>query len=116
MPQGTPVILAQAEYTLTIANSATNSTAHRTSGMGRGSFQVGPFTGTTVTVQGSNDNQSPTNWTNVGVEGNEVNPTTSVVDNGAYSLPLKTFNFKWFRLVSGSSEGAERTIRIFAVA
>ena len=113
MPTGTEVVLSQDAYTLTIDNAGTASGAHRTSGLGRGSFQLpDAFTGTEVTVQVSNDDQAPSNWSSVPVEGNEANPITVSAD-GAYALPMKTGFFKWFRLLSGSSEGAERTIRIF---
>lgn len=102
---------AMPDRTLVIASGEQNSAAFGTGQATRGSFQVPTFTGTAITVQVTNED-TPTNFTSCPVEGNEANPIT-VTSNGTYALPVKTFNFKFFRLRSGSAEGASRTITVF---
>lgn len=101
---------------VTIANGGTASTGIEATGTNRGSFQLPTMTGTTTRVDVSNDNVASadlvTNWTTCPIEGNEVTPIVTT-SNGTYSLPVKSANFRWLRLVSGSAEGAARTILIW---
>ena len=104
---------------VTIASGGTASTGIEATGTNRGSFQLpSAFTGVTVTVQVSNANVATADlvpeatWTNCPVEGNEVAAITASTDD-ALCLPVKSANFRWLRLVSGSAEGAARTILIW---
>ena len=101
---------AQPDRNATIAASATASAAVGTAQGKLGSFQLPTMSGTAITVQVNDDGSA--NWTNCPVEGNEVNPLVTA-SNGTYALPVKTFCFRYFRLVSGSTETAARTIPIF---
>lgn len=68
-----------------------------------GSFSVpAAITGTTLQPQFSNDN---VNWTAVG-------SAISVSANNTYPLPADLFKARFARLVSNSSEAAERTITL----
>ena len=101
---------------VTIASGGTASTGIETVGTNRGSFQLPTMTGTTIRVDVSNDVVASadlvTNWTTCPIEGNEVTPIVTA-SNGSYSMPVKAMNFRWQRLVSGSTEGAARTINIW---
>jgi hypothetical protein len=102
---------AQPDRNITIAAGATASGAFGTGQAKHGSFQLpGTMTGTTITVNVSNDG---TNWTACPLEGTEINPITSTGANKSHSFPIKTFNFRYLQLVSGSTESAERTIAVF---
>lgn len=95
--------------TVTISSGGQNSEALSLDMMAWGCYQIpSTFTGTEVTVQFSING---TNFTNVPTEGSESNPAT-VTANGTYDLPVKTFTAPYCRLVSGSSEGADRTITV----
>ena len=94
---------------VTIANTGTTSSTYETLGALKGSFQLPTFTGTSLTINVSNDN---TTFTACPVEGNEANPMTVSASGGAYSLPVKAFSFRYIQLVSGSAQGAARTILI----
>ena len=83
-----------------IAAGQTASAAVGTGQAGRGSFFVPDIVGTAITV---NVSDNGTNWTTCPVEGNEANPIT-VADNNTYSFPVKAFSFRFFQLVSGSTE------------
>jgi hypothetical protein len=100
---------AQPARSVTIASGTKPSTAFGT-GQGRlGSFQLGAFTGASVTVKVSNDGS---NWTTCPTVSGESNPIT-VSANGAYALPEKVFNFQFGQLVSASNEAEAREIAIF---
>ena len=94
---------------VTILSGATTASAYETKGATRGSFQLpAAFTGVAMTVNVSND--TSLSWVACPVEGNEANPIT-VAQGKAYSLPVKCFSFRYVQLVSGSAEGADRTIQ-----
>lgn len=101
---------AMPDRDITIASGQTASAAFGTGQAKQGSFQIpAAFTGTTVTFKVSNDGVT---FTNCPVEGNEsVTPT--ITAGGTYSFPQKFFNFRYGQLVSGSAEGAARTIPCF---
>ena len=103
--------MSQPTYTtVTIANGATAASAYETKGAERGSFQLpAAMTGTTITINVSNDAAT---WTACPIEGNEINPITSTAASKTYSLPTKAFNFRYIQLVSGSAEAAARSILI----
>jgi hypothetical protein len=68
-----------------------------------GSFSIpAAFTGTTIQCQFSNDG---INWTN-------VDSAISVTANGTYVIPANVFKARIGRLVSNSSEAAERVITL----
>lgn len=97
--------------TCTIANGGTQSTPICTDGFITGTFSIpAAFTGTAVTVKFGNIKDGT--FTAVPDMGDESNPQT-VTTNGTYYLPLFTCSAKYFVLVSGSSEGADRTISVF---
>ena len=94
----------------TFANGATNGAVYALGQYAWGSYQIpAAFTGTTITVQYSVDGS---NWTTVPTEGSETNPQT-VTTNGTYRLPVMTFAAKFMRLVSGTAEGAARTVKLY---
>lgn len=101
---------AQPDRSITISSGQTASAAFGTGQATRGSFQIpSDFTGATVTFKVSNDGVT---FTNCPVEGNEsVTPT--VAASGTYAFPDKFFNFRYGQLVSGSAEGAARTLPCF---
>lgn len=78
--------------------------------MAGGSFQLpAAFTGVAITFKGSHNG---TAWTTVAVEGLETNPLT-VSQGNSYPFPAKCFEFPLLQLVSGSAEGAARTIATY---
>ena len=98
---------------ITIANGVTASSTFQTGQATRGSFQLPSaftLTAATITVNVSNDG---TTWTACPVEGNEANPITGVVVGGTYSLPVKSFSFRYLQLVAGTAQAAARTITFF---
>ena len=101
---------------ITIASGATGSNAFQTIGCNRGSFLLPTMTGTTITFNVSDSLTEPavgsSGWTACPIEGNETNPLTTA-SGKTYSLPVKAMNFRWLQLVSGSAEGAARTIYIW---
>ena len=99
----------QADRTVTIPSGST-SISFGTGQANRGSFQLPTMTGTTITINVSNDGVSfPEKCP---VEGNETNPITTQT-NGTYSFPVKAFNFRYLQIVSGSTETAARNIGLF---
>lgn len=94
---------------LTIPASAQASDSLETDRVAWGAYQIpSAFTGSTVTVEWSNDG---TNWSTVTTSSGESNPQT-VSTNGTYALPVLTAAARYFRLKSGSSEAAARTIKL----
>ena len=81
-------------------------------GPGIGSYQLpATMTGATTAVQVSNDN---TNWTACPVDSNsEETPQDPTAANGSYILPRQVFGFRYFRLVSGSNEAADRLVKVY---
>ena len=95
--------MALSTETRTIANAGTTTEAISLVNYTSGSFSTpAAFTGTTVQPQYSNDNS---NWTAVG-------SAISVSTNTTYDLPAAWFNARYGRLVSNSSEAAERIITL----
>lgn len=98
------------DQTASIASGQTASGSVDVKGMAGGSFQLpAAFTGVAITVRGSHNG---TSWTNIPVEGLEANPIT-VSQGNSYPIPGKAFEFPLIQLVSGTSEGAARTIAIY---
>ena len=96
------------QRSVTIASAGTISTTFELNFSTRGSFQLPTMTGTAITVKVSNDDVT---YTNCPVEGSETNAITTA-SAGTYALPVKCFNFRYLKLVSGSAEGADRVIEI----
>ena len=96
------------QRSVTIASGGTTSTTFELNYATRGSFQLPTMTGTAITVKVSNDDAT---YTNCPAEGSETNPATTA-SAGTYALPIKCFNFRYLKLVSGSAEGADRVIDI----
>lgn len=89
--------------TVRIVAAGTQSEAFEAGQGSEGSYSLpGTFTGATIQAQFSNDG---TNWTSVG-------SPVSVTANGTYIIPADVFKARFGRLVSASSEAAERTITI----
>lgn len=66
------------------------------------------FTGTAITFEVSADNV-----TFAPLEGSDGNPVSLTVSQGnAYAFPISTFPFAFAKIVSGSAEGADRSITI----
>jgi len=89
--------------TRVIANGSTSTETINVAQFTSGSFSIpSAFTGATVQVQYSNNGL---NWTN-------VESAISVAADNTYSLPGEAFDAQFVRLVSASSEAAERTITL----
>ena len=89
--------------TILIASAASQSEAFEAGMATEGSFSIpAAFTGATVQPQFSND---AVNWTAVG-------SAISVAVNNTYSIPADVFKARFGRLVSASSEAAERTLTL----
>lgn len=89
--------------TVRIVAAATQSEPFEAGQGSEGSYSLpGAFTGATIQAQFSNDG---VNWTN-------VDTAASVAANGTYVIPSNVFKARFGRLVSASSEAAERIITI----
>ena len=99
------------ETTCTIAISTTTSDAVAIAEFNKGSFHApAALTGANFTVHVSNDGTNYNALQNAAGTAIAVIPATT---NEANMLPAETFNFKFMKLVSASSEAAARTITIF---
>lgn len=93
-----------------IANGATASEAIPVDDVSSGSFSIpAAFTGTAVTFTGS-DTADGTFVAIYNASNAAVSITVAI--NRAYPLPAECFGFKFIKIVSGSSEAAERTIKV----
>lgn len=98
---------------VTVATSQTTSTTYFTGDAVQGCFQLpAVFDGTSAQIEGAIDDVAA-NFTKVPVEGNEVNPLV-VAANGTYAFPVKTFNFKYLRIVVAAQTTAGATIKVFS--
>ena len=89
--------------TILIASAASQSEAFDSGNFTEGSFSTpAAFTGATIQPQFSND---AVNWTAVG-------SAISVAVNDTYAIPDGVFIARFGRLVSASSEAAERTLTL----
>ena len=89
--------------TATILSGATDSQSILLQG-DQGTFQIpAAITGNTIQPKMSNDG---TNFTSVG-------SAISVSANGTYAIPSGCFAARYLKLVSASSEGADRAITVF---
>lgn len=112
MPQLITQLIAQRSGTVTIANGETVSTAFDARGFASfGAILPAAFTGTAMTFQVSNDN---TTFTALNNSSGAVSLT--VAQAKAYALPADLKPWRYFKLVSGSAEGADRTITVVASA
>ena len=97
--------------TVTIASSETDSTAIDCGGMVFTGFILpATFTGTAVTFKVSDDNS--TFYALKGSDGNDISYT--VAQGNAYAVENAVLfaGWRWIKIISGSSEGAERTIKV----
>lgn len=93
-----------------IASSGTVSTAIQTVGFAFGSITLpAAFTGTALTFQTSSDDS--TYVAAYDDEGTQITIGT-VAASRRFRLPNKLFPANYIKIVSGSSEGAERTIGV----
>jgi len=98
----------------TIANGATVSAAIPTGGAAWGSYQIpAAFTGVLMTIEVNNDPSRALGWTTVRDETGTAVAAVTVAVNNTCPLPNNTFKSEFYRLVSGSSEGAARTVTIY---
>lgn len=113
MPQLTTDLVAQRSGTVTIANGETTSTAFDARGFANfGLIMPAAFTGTSMTFQVSHDNttfQALTTTT-----GSTVSITVAAAKS--YALPVQLAAWRYFKVVSGSAEGDDRTLTIMASA
>ncbi|MGH7743856.1 MAG: hypothetical protein ACREQ5_03435 [Candidatus Dormibacteria bacterium] len=94
---------------VSIANAGTVSTAWKIGQWGTGGFVLpAAFTGTTVTFQVSVDG---TTFSALNNSSGAVSLT--VAQGKAYLFPADVFGFVQVKIVSGSAEGAARTIQVF---
>jgi hypothetical protein len=69
------------------------------------------LTGTTLSFQVSLDGANFNALTNETTDAAATSQTASVGKN--YSIPAAVFNYAFFKMVSGSAEGAARSITVF---
>ncbi len=99
------------EIEVTIASSATDSASFAVADYAWGSVQIpGAFTGTTMTFKVSIDG---TNFNALEDETGAAVASVPVSANEAVPLPEDLFKYKHAKCVSGSSEAAERTLKVF---
>ena len=97
------------EGTAVVANGGTISTPFAVDGMARGSFSIpAALTSVAVTFQISND-QGVTYTALYNSSNTQISIT--VAASRAYPLPAELFGATYARMVFGSAEGAERTIK-----
>lgn len=103
------------EYkTVTIAATETESAAIKIDGYALGSYSLpSAMTGSTISFKVSNDGTTYT-----ALVGATASAVSAVTHGGARQIPFpaELWNFKWAKIVSGSAEGAERTIGVFLKA
>lgn len=113
MPAQTTNLVAQRSGTVTIAASGTVSTAFDARGFTTIGFATpAALTGTAITVQVSHDNVT---FVPLKTNANAAVSVT-VTTSSAYTLPSDIRPWRYFKLVSGSTEAAGRTITIMASA
>ena len=97
--------------TVTIASGAAVSSTIEHKGMARGAYQLpAAFTGTGMTFEVSNN---ATTWAALkNSAGTSVSSVTVAADS-VLPFPTEVFNFRYFRLKSGSNEAADRSIAVF---
>ena len=103
-----------------IASSGTDSTNVDLDMALMGGFVVpAAFTGTTITFKAAGPVDSPIDdapadaaFNDLYFEGTQVSMTVAV-DQFVTVDPSKFVGVRWLKLVSGSAEGAERTVRVF---
>lgn len=106
-------VLAQRSGTVTIANGATVSSAFDARGFATIGFATpAALTGTAITFQVSHDNVTFVPLKTTANAAVSVTVTTS----SAYTIPSEVKPWRYIKLVSGSAEGAARTITIMASA
>jgi hypothetical protein len=95
--------------TLTIANGATTSDAVRAAGFALfGLVMPSSFTGTTLTFTVSHDGTTyQALYDNTGTA-----VSLTVAASRSFDLPTALASWPYFKVVSGSSEGAARTLQI----
>lgn len=110
----TPVSpIAETTGSVTIASGQMVSTVF--DGWGYGSFAIvmpAAFTGTTLSFLGSADGVTYVPIRYQAAASTSVALTVAV--SGAYLLPAELSGYRYFKIVSGSAEGADRTIAIIA--
>jgi hypothetical protein len=94
--------------TLTVANGAQNSSSVQAAGRSITRIKFPTTTGTTCTIQGSEDNST---FVTLGNE-NGAYSIASPSGRGVTLSPQMTWGWEYLRLVSGSAEGAERAIEV----
>lgn len=105
---GTPIFKSE---TLTIASGQTTSGAIAIGEYSNGSIQLpAALTGATLTAQVSNDNST---WANVKDTAGSDKGAITFVASKIIPLYSEIFNSKFLRFVSASSEGADRSLKLF---
>lgn len=94
----------------TIASGAATSTSFAVGEFLRGSVQIpSAITGTTLATHVSNDG---TNFTALQDAAGNVLTVSPMAANESILIRPEAFNFKFCRFVSGSNEGADRTLSV----
>lgn len=104
----------QTETTVTIASSGTQSTAIPTGAAVKGSFLIpSGLTGDTIAYEVSNDGGNT--WSALYRDGGTAVAAITVTSlkGKIIPLPIEVFSSQVARIVSGSAEGAERSIVVF---
>lgn len=97
-------------FAVTIASGATASAAIDFRGRAGGGFTTpAAFTGTTISYQVSVDNS--TFQTLYDQFGAQV-VTAAVTTSRSYALPAELYGWPYVKIVSGSAEGADRTLNV----
>ena len=111
MPALRSQLVAQRSGTVTIDQNETVSTAFDSRGFSSfGLLMPSSFTGTTISFQVSHDNSTYNALNNT--TGSVISMT--VAASKAYSLPIELTPWRYFKIVSGSSEAAARTLTLMA--
>lgn len=99
----------QRDIAVVIANAGTVSNRVLYRGYDKGGFQIpAAFTGVAMTFQASNDGETFTPLFNL----SNTLISITVAVNRAYPLPSELAGFGYFKFVSGTAEGAERSIAV----
>lgn len=97
-------------FDVTIASGQTASSAIDFRGRAGGGFRLpSTFTGTTITYQVSVDGNS---YGSLYDQFGAQVVTASVAASRRYALPAELYGWPYFKIVSGSAEGADRTIAV----
>lgn len=98
--------------TITIASGQTASSAIFVGDSQLGGYKLpAAFTGTTITVHGSMDGGAT--YEAIRTVAGAAIAAVTVSTGQQFPLPVEAFNYSHIKLVSGSAEGADRSILVF---